>query len=124
MLFNWLARRRFSPWLAPLIGAFVAVYGTLQFGILFGMQGTWPELLFAAGIGAVAGSLGALMDYIEHGGQRDTAPNTPITVLVLLIGTALFWVPVVGFVILSYGLYRGRWLKTNEWVMGLFGFMW
>jgi hypothetical protein len=107
---------------APLWGAFVGFDVALVMVLRF--QWEWPFLVVSMVMGLVGGSVLWMMERIEHGGMCEKAANPYVTWFVLLSGLALCWVPLVGWSLLTYGLYRSRRFNVSDGWMFPFALFW
>jgi hypothetical protein len=52
---------------------------------------------------------------MEHKPGPAAPPSATLTKLILAAVPFVFWIPVLGLIVASVGLYRTRWLAIPEW---------
>ena len=77
-------------------------------GLVGGQLATW----IVGGSAAV--SILSFMDALEEPVDGGIAPNATLTKFLLFASVLLFWIPVVGLILISYALHRSRWVDLDD----------
>ena len=109
-------RRRFPPWLTLAIGGLAGLLLPLAMRLL-GNDVTYFQAALSVVLGIVGGAVVWFMDLADDSECRGVAPNPRLTVILLVASTFLFWIPVIGLALISYAIYRSRWLEVSDWVL-------
>ena len=88
----------------------------MRYSSLFDQKLNWTGVFAGAGAGFVAGCLIWLIDAIERRAGKGPAPNAIITKICVAAVPLVFWVPLVGFLFVSFALYRTHWLNLPNWL--------
>jgi hypothetical protein len=107
--------RSFPGWTGPAVGLLVGAIGAV-YEYFWGTGGhrTFAALLYMA-LPAAAGCVVWLIDWMEHKPGASAQPSATATKVILGLVPFVFWIPVLGVIFVSWGLYRTRWLPVPEW---------
>ena len=111
--------RRFPSWLTPLFGCLTGL-SIAGYAKLFGGGATAMQIAAIIVLSTAAGKILSFMDDADNGELQGTTPNAALTVVLLIASALLFWIPAAGLVLISYAMYRSRWLNISDWILFLF----